>query len=368
MNIIYYLASFLALLGFRVPALDAVEADSLRRLCDHEYELVNEDQEIEYKINVYAQESVSSKVIQVLSKGDFVEYLGRAGEAFAEVRVNGVTGWVINRGGLMGNKGVLCYPMIVERRICDNTVGKVSGAPGAPVMKTLAASTSFDFFHYSSSDGGYSFIRLKDGNTGWLRHEKNICYLSQDNRPPVASDLKALDLRYFNQGDAGLGRTNNSICGITSLAMGLSYFSQIPQQTPRDLYYWSQNVYRDGFRRAQTPAGMVAMARALGLKGSVATTSGSVERIKEAIDQGYPVIVHGYFTNGHIVLVKGYDGTGFIVNDPYGEWDQYTFGRPPSLGYLNRRGESVKYRYSAFLNAVALRPAGNDIWMTILKP
>ncbi len=362
------LFSFILWMGFQGPPLAALDAEDLRRLCDHEFELANENQDIEYKVNLYEQESVTSKVLHVLSKGDFVEYTGRSGEAFAEVRALGVTGWVINRGALMGNKGVLCYPVIVERRICDNAQGKLSGAPLAPVVKTLPASTNFDFFHYSSSDGTSFFVRLKDGTTGWLLHEKNICYLAQDNKPPATSSLKSLDVRYFNQGDAGLGRTNDSICGITSLAMGLSYFDQLPQKTPRDLFYWSQNIYSNGFRRAQTPAGMASMARALGMKSSVATTSGTVERIKEAIDQGFPVVVHGYFTNGHIVLVKGYDRDGFVVNDPYGEWNQYTVGRPPSIGYLNRRGETVKYRYSAFLNAVSTRPAGNDIWMTILMP
>lgn len=51
------------------------------------------------------------------------------------------------------------------------------------------------------------------------------------------------------------------------------------------------------------------------------TQSGSLESIRRNIDNGNPVIIHGYFTSfGHIIVVTGYDKDGFIVNDPNGEW------------------------------------------------
>ena len=54
---------------------------------------------------------------------------------------------------------------------------------------------------------------------------------------------------------------------------------------------------------------------------------------------GRPVIIHGYFTaSGHIIVIRGYDASGFIVNDPYGEFFQ--------SGYDNRRsGAGLHYSY-----------------------
>jgi hypothetical protein len=50
-------------------------------------------------------------------------------------------------------------------------------------------------------------------------------------------------------------------------------------------------------------------------------TNGTFKDIQMSIDCGRPVIIHGYFTSsGHIIVIKGYDSSGFIVNDPYGEY------------------------------------------------
>jgi hypothetical protein len=65
-------------------------------------------------------------------------------------------------------------------------------------------------------------------------------------------------------------------------------------------------------------------------------TDGSRSVIKHQIDNGFPVIIHGYFTrSGHIIVIRGYDdeaygGRGaFLVNDPWGEGNAdapYTVG------------------------------------------
>lgn len=65
--------------------------------------------------------------------------------------------------------------------------------------------------------------------------------------------------------------------------------------------------------------------------------NGSFSDVKTSINAGNPVIVHGYFTQfGHIIVIRGYDDSGFLVNDPYGEWF--------STGYDNSRsGERLHY-------------------------
>lgn len=51
------------------------------------------------------------------------------------------------------------------------------------------------------------------------------------------------------------------------------------------------------------------------------TEHGTLDDIRMAISAGKPCIVHGYFTrSGHIIVIRGFDKTGFIVNDPYGEY------------------------------------------------
>lgn len=42
---------------------------------------------------------------------------------------------------------------------------------------------------------------------------------------------------------------------------------------------------------------------------------------KKHLDAGKPLIVHGFFTaSGHIIVIRGYSGSFWKVNDPYGEF------------------------------------------------
>jgi len=71
------------------------------------------------------------------------------------------------------------------------------------------------------------------------------------------------------------------------------------------------------------------------------------------------VIVHGYFTSfGYIVVIRGYDDTGFLVNDPYGEWF--------STGYDNSRsGERLHYSHDLIARTCSQESRGNPahIWL-----
>ena len=93
-------------------------------------------------------------------------------------------------------------------------------------------------------------------------------------------------------------------------------------------------------------------------------SNGGLRDIQTSIDAGNPVIVHGYFTrSGHIIVIRGYDDKGFLVNDPYGEWF--------SSGYDNsRRGERLHYSYNLIARTCSQESVGNPrhIWYhTVFK-
>lgn len=145
-------------------------------------------------------------------------------------------------------------------------------------------------------------------------------------------------------------------CQNTSMAMLLKYLGG--NVTPDDI------SSRYGTSLAQSVSGFVSVfnqeAQRLGLPYRLTgTLYGSFAKMKELIDKGQPVPTHGYFTSyGHVVLVVGYDQTGYICHDPYGKWDQVF----ASGNYINTStaGKYVKYSKSAFEYAVG---TGGQLWM-----
>jgi uncharacterized protein YvpB len=87
--------------------------------------------------------------------------------------------------------------------------------------------------------------------------------------------------------------------------------------------------------------------------------NGTLEDIKVALNKDQPCIVHGYFTrSGHVIVIKGYDEKGFIVNDPYGEY--YATGYDTSVS-----GEGLHYSYDLIAGVCSPESKYNptDIWL-----
>jgi hypothetical protein len=58
----------------------------------------------------------------------------------------------------------------------------------------------------------------------------------------------------------------------------------------------------------------------LGLR-DVLNLSATWEDVRASLQQGYIVVIHGWFTQaGHIIAITGETGQGWIVSDPWGEW------------------------------------------------
>jgi len=147
-------------------------------------------------------------------------------------------------------------------------------------------------------------------------------------------------------------------CNVTSVAMCL-YYLGMPRregtQLEDELYLKMESLGRS----RHNPYDLKYLIETYPGYKDVFRENGSFADIRSAIDAGHPVIVHGYFTSfGHIVVIRGYDDTGFLVNDPYGEWF--------STGYDNSRsGERLHYSHDLIARTCSPESRGNPahIWL-----
>jgi hypothetical protein len=121
----------------------------------------------------------------------------------------------------------------------------------------------------------------------------------------------SLDVPYFYQYDNDY--EPGGTCGITSTAMVLGWWYP-GVWTPDELYL------SYGKAQAQSPDGIAEIMEWEGLYADY-TYGGTRDQLRDHLDAGRPVIVHGYWTSaGHITAIVGYTDTDWIVNDPAGDW------------------------------------------------
>ena len=141
-------------------------------------------------------------------------------------------------------------------------------------------------------------------------------------------DKVKLDVPYYYQ----LNNTYEPYrtCNITSVAMALSY---------KTINIDPDTIYRR-FGPVFTGYDMQRIARYYGANNTTYHAGASVSQIKNYLDRGIPVIFQGQFTSsGHIIVLIGYDDTGWFVNDPYGEWYSWGYQHTPTAG----KGEHYSY-------------------------
>lgn len=170
-----------------------------------------------------------------------------------------------------------------------------------------------------------------------------------------------------------LSQTDNTYhpygtCNITALAMCLQFFGIVGDGTTKQLedQLWLQAQKRG--LDVTYPSTLKTLADWKGLRDEF-TTRGSYNTIVNAIDAGYPLIAHGYFTRvGHIVVVVGYekaDGGSIIYNDPYGEW--FNTGYDVNNSSNSVKGKQNKMSLERWQSIVS--PEGKDYgWYHIIKP
>lgn len=120
---------------------------------------------------------------------------------------------------------------------------------------------------------------------------------------------------YVSYGGSIIGLSG---CGPTCLSMTLTALTGRTDQTPADVARFSEEhgYYVEGSGTAWSL--MTEGAAALGLSARELSLDETV--MKNALDSGRPVICSmgagDFTTQGHFILIYGYDADGFFVNDP----------------------------------------------------
>lgn len=145
------------------------------------------------------------------------------------------------------------------------------------------------------------------------------------------------DVPYLSQKDNR--RNPSGSCNVTSVAMVLMRWGFVGNgngQFEDQLY---QKCFDIGVSRHDAQGLDELIESFPGMRNTLKTNA-TLEDIKRSIASEKPVILHGYFTRfGHIIVGKGYDRRGLIVNDPWGEYF-------PSGYDTTRTGESLHYSWS----------------------
>jgi uncharacterized protein YvpB len=244
---------------------------------------------------------------------------------------------------------------VVAKGDTSATVG-TSCAPGC-IWSGYAVSVEAQ--EATNDCAGIPCVCVEDGNV-WV-----ACENPEEQTEPIESDppVDVSDVPYFFQYDNAL--YPGSSCQNTSVAMVLAHLGWSGR--PDDITAsWGKDY-------AQRPHNLSHMFNAIateeGLGGALqTTTNGTLEGLRSTLQEGYIVIIHGYFTSyGHVLVVTGYDGSFYTTNDPAGVWRQTFRG-----GYAwssSTAGHGIRYPKEAFETAVATSNGQNSLplWYHILR-
>lgn len=131
-------------------------------------------------------------------------------------------------------------------------------------------------------------------------------------------DEVKLEVEYKSQLDNFYNPTGS--CNVTSIATVLAYLGAAPTknlQLEDELY---QQCIDFGWSR-HSPGDLAKLVERRGYSDDFRVDA-SIDTVRNWLaERRIPVVTHGYFTSfGHIIVLVGYNSSGFWVHDPYGEW------------------------------------------------
>jgi uncharacterized protein YvpB len=235
--------------------------------------------------------------------------------------------------------------------VTSNTIFKQSTLPSSELASNekidVVAGSKFEVSTYLEMGNHFKFTlnnEFLDGRNTWIAYKSHIELVGDDGLKIIGEykvgdklpEKVNLPIPYFSQ-------LNNQFqpkktCNVTSVAMCLYYFGIRPknsnQQLEDELFNfveskgWNKYLHDD--------------LRKLFLEYGVSNkfkTDATWDEVKVHLANKKPVIISGKFTSsGHIIVLRGYDETGFWVNDPYGEFFH--------SGYrTDLTGENLHYSY-----------------------
>jgi uncharacterized protein YvpB len=177
----------------------------------------------------------------------------------------------------------------------------------------------------------------------------------KDEKPVITPTIDKpgqvkLSVPYKSQRDNNLNPDGS--CNVTSIAMCLEYF-KVGRRTSSGQYEDELYQYAldQGLSR-HSPQDLAQIVEDYGAKDAL-DTHATFDQVKAWLSAGNPAVTHGYFTTfGHIVVLAGYDDTGFIVHDPYGEWFADGYDRNDPNGN-DEKGKFQHYSYNLIRNTCA---------------
>jgi uncharacterized protein YvpB len=189
-----------------------------------------------------------------------------------------------------------------------------------------------------------------NGKNTWWVYAKHVQVL-KDGKAAISVKL---DVPWFSQLDNNLNP--HGACNVTSVAMCLTYLGLRPQsgqQMEDEFYQYCEN---NGLDR-HVPVDLARLITVHGYRDNFQSRT-TWDAVRQWLDGGNPVIVHGWFTNsGHIMPIIGYNDDGWIVNDPNGKWLE-TRGNYDT----NASGAGRTYSHAAMETACG-PDTGGELWI-----